>query len=326
MMLELAAGHLAMAEKQGATVALVVAHRLMGITLGFTGKLAEARLHHDRALAFYDPTAHRPLATRFQTDSRVVVLTYRALTLWLLGYPEAAQADIDCAVKDAREIGQAASLMQALGITNYTHILCGNYVAASAFSDELIVLAEKKGAPLRKAEGIFEQGCVLALTGRAAEAVQTINAGVTAWRSTGATCWTPLHMCFLAQAHAKLGQFDKAWRCLNEATAASETSKESWCDADIHRLAGDIVLLSGEPDMAKAEAHFERALAIARKQQAKSFELRAAMSMARLWRDQGKQDEARDLLAPVFAWFTEGFDTPDLREAKALLDELADPS
>ena len=130
-------------------------------------------------------------------------------------------------------------------------------------------------------------------------------------------------MSFLANAYAKLGQFDDAWRCIGEAMAAIEATKESWCDANIHRLAGEIVLLSGEPDTAKAEAYFERALAVARQQQAKSFELRAAMSMARLWRDQGKRDEARDLLAPVYGWFTEGFDTRDLKEAKALLDELS---
>jgi predicted ATPase len=130
-------------------------------------------------------------------------------------------------------------------------------------------------------------------------------------------------MSFLAFAHARLGQFDDARRCIGEAMAASEASKESWYDADIHRLAGDIVLLSGEPDTTKAEAHFGRALALARKQQAKSFELRAAMSMARLWRGQGKRDEGRDLLAPIYAWFTEGFDTPDLKGARALLGELA---
>ena len=104
---------------------------------------------------------------------------------------------------------------------------------------------------------------------------------------------------------------------------AVETTKESWCEADIHRIAGEIALMSPEPDAAKAEALFERALAVARAQQAKSWELRAATSMARLWRDQGKRDEARDLLAPVYGWFTEGFDTLDLKEAKALLDALA---
>jgi predicted ATPase len=212
--------------------------------------------------------------------------------------------------------------MLALAITNYTRVLCGDWVGANAIADELVALAVEKGASLRRAEGIFQQGCALALTGRAADAVRTIASGVKAWCATGATCWTPLHMLFLAHAHAMLGQLDDARRCIGEAMVASEASKESWCDADIHRLAGDIVLLSGETDTAKAEAYFERALAIARQQQAKSFELRAAMSLARLWRGQGKQDAARSLLGPLHGWFTEGFDTPDLREAKALLDEL----
>ena len=127
----------------------------------------------------------------------------------------------------------------------------------------------------------------------------------------------------LAKAYAELGQFDDAWRCIGEAMTAIETTKERWCEAEVNRIAGEIALKSPEPDAAKAEAYFERALAVARQQQAKSWELRAAMSMARLWRDQGKRDEARELLAPVYGWFTEGFDTLDLKEAKALLEELA---
>jgi class 3 adenylate cyclase/predicted ATPase len=321
LMCELAAELMAFAEKQGPTVPLGMAHHVMGITLGLTGNIVEARARFDQALAHYDPAEHRPLTARLGLDHRVGALSFRALSLWLLGYPEAAQADIDRAVKEAREIGHASILMLALGITNYTRVLCGDGVGANAIADELIALASEKGTLLRKAEGIFEQGCALVLTGRTAEAAQTITSGVTAWQSTGATCWTPLHMCFLAQVHAKLGQFNDARRCICEAMAASEASKESWSDADIHRLAGDIVLLSGEPDVAKAEGYFERALVIARKQQAKSFELRAAMSMARLWRDQGKHGEARELLATIYGWFTEGFDTPDLKGAKALLDE-----
>ena len=119
------------------------------------------------------------------------------------------------------------------------------------------------------------------------------------------------------------GQFDDAWRCIDEAMMAVETTKERWFEAEIHRIAGEIALMSPEPDAAKAEAYFERALAVARQQQAKSWELRAAMSLARLWRDQGKVQQARELLAPVYGWFTEGFDTRDLKEAKALLEELA---
>jgi predicted ATPase len=123
--------------------------------------------------------------------------------------------------------------------------------------------------------------------------------------------------------HAELGQLDEAWRCIGEALSIIETAKERWFEAEVNRIAGEIALKSPEPDAAKPEAYFDRALAVARQQQAKSWELRAAMSMARLWRDQGKREEARELLAPVYGWFTEGFDTLDLREAKALLDELA---
>jgi predicted ATPase len=323
LMRELAAEFLMLAEKQGSTGLLMVGHRLVGVTLAFTGDIGDARAHYTQALALYDPAEHRSLATRFSTDGRVTALSMRSSTLWLLGYPEAARADIDHAIKEAREIGHAATLMMALAITNYTHILSGNHVAAKALADELLVLANEKGALLRIGEAMFQQGCVLALTGSAADAIQMITAGVTAWRATGATVWTPLYMSFLASAHASLGQFGNAWRCIGEAMAASEASKETWCDADVHRMAGEIVLLSAEPDTANAEAYFERALAIARRQKAKSFELRASMSLARLWRAQGKCAEAYRLLAPIHGWFAEGFDTRDLKWAKALLDELA---
>ena len=149
-----------------------------------------------------------------------------------------------------------------------------------------------------------------------------ITSGITALRSTGATLWMPLWVSHLARAYAELGQLDDAWRCIGEAMTAMETTKERWHEAEVNRTAGEIALKSQELDAAKAETYFERALAVARKQQAKSWELRAAMSLARLWRDQGKRDQARDLLAPVYGWFTEGFDTLDLKEAKALLDEL----
>jgi predicted ATPase len=123
-------------------------------------------------------------------------------------------------------------------------------------------------------------------------------------------------------SHAELGQFDDAWRCTGETLTSIETAKEKWHETDANRIAGEIALKWPERDAAKAETYFERALAVARKQQAKSWELRAAMSLARLWRDQRKVSEARELLAPVYGWFTEGFDTRDLKEAKALLDVL----
>jgi predicted ATPase len=240
----------------------------------------------------------------------------------MLGYPAAALADAEHALTDAREIGQAATLMYALFHASLAHIYCGNYAAANALLDELVPLADGKRALFWKALGMVLQGWLFALTDKASDAVPMITSGITSFRSTGATVFMPLWLSCLARAHAGLGKFDEAWRFLGEAMTAVETTKETLFEADIHRTAGEIALLLPEPDAAKAEAYFESALAVARKQQAKSWQLRGAMSMARLWRDQGKRDEARDLLAPVYGWFTEGFDTLDLKEAKTLLDEL----
>jgi class 3 adenylate cyclase/predicted ATPase len=322
VMRELAAQFLALAERQGTTAPLMIGHRLMGVSLLTTGDVAEGRAHFDQGIALYDPAHHRPLATRFGQDAGVSNLSFRSLALWTLGYPAAALADADLAVRDAREIGQAATLMFALLHALRPNIQCGEYAAAARLVDELVALADEKGALLWKAFGMLMQGWLYGLTDRASDAVRTIATGITALRATGATTWITFWFACLAKANADLGQFYDAWRCIGEAMTTVETTNERWFEAEIHRVAGEIALLSPEPDAAKAEAYFERALAIARKQQAKSFELRAAWSLARLWRDQGKRDAARDLLAPVYGWFTEGFDTLDLKDAKALLDEL----
>jgi predicted ATPase len=322
-MRDLGAQFLAVAEKQGATAPLLIAHRLMGISLAWTGNIAEGRVHYDQGVALYDPAKHRPLATRFGQDAGVSILCFRSLALWLLGYHDAALADSERTLKDAREIGQAATLMFALLHASMTHICCGNYATANALLDELVPLADEKGASFWKAYGMSLQGCLLVLTGKASDAVHMMTSALAAWRSTGATMWVPVYLSHLARAYADVGEFDHAWRCIGEAIAAIKTAKERWWEAELNRTGGEIALLSPEPDAAKAEAYFERALAISREQQAKSWELRAAMSMARLWRNQGKRDQARELLAPVYGWFTEGFDTLDLKEANKFLEELA---
>jgi predicted ATPase len=141
-------------------------------------------------------------------------------------------------------------------------------------------------------------------------------------QSAASTLWVPLYLSSLAHGYAAIGDFVNAVRCIDEATKTLETSGESWCEAEINRIAGEIALMSPERDVAKAKVYFESALTVARQQEAKSWELRAAMSLARLWRDQGKVQQARELLASVYGWFTEGFDTRDLKEAKKLLEEL----
>jgi predicted ATPase len=319
-----AAQILALAEKQEGKVPLMLGHRAMGATLVLTGNFAEGRVHLDQALALYDPVEHRQLARRFsQDDPRVVSLCYRSLALWALGYPEAALADAEQALREARETRHAGSLMVAIGLTCLTQLISGNYAIAQAQSDELIALAEEKSSIYWKTIGMLRRAGVLALTGKASNAVGIFSSAIPVYRSTGATQFFPVWLSLLARACGELGQFDQAWSHIGEAMITVETTKETWYEAEVHRIAGEIALMSSEPDAPKAEACFERALAVARAQQAKSWELRAAMSVARLWRDQGKRDEARGLLAPVYAWFTEGFDTLDLKQAKALLDELA---
>jgi class 3 adenylate cyclase/predicted ATPase len=323
MMRELAAQFLSLAKEQRAAVPLMVGHRNMGVSLLHTGDFEEARVEINRAIALFDPAEHRQLATRFGQDVGVALLFYRSLALWSLGFPKRALADADRAIKEAREIDQAVSLMAALTLTSLTHIHCRNFAIANAQLDEVITLASEKGALFWKVGGILVKGSLLAVTGKASDAVRTITSGLSEWRATGTTVWMPTYLSYLAKAHAELGQFDEAWRCIGEATTTVQTTSESWYEADVNRVAGEIALLSPEPDVRRAEAYFERALAVARAQQAKSWELRAAMNMARLWRDQGKRNEAGGLLAPVYGWFTEGFDTPDLKEAAALLNALA---
>jgi class 3 adenylate cyclase/predicted ATPase len=320
---DLAEEFLALAEKRGTTAPLMIGHRLKGQSMLLMGEIAQGRRHHDLAITLYNPAQHRALAMRFGQDARVSILCFRSLALWLLGYPGAALADAQHALNDAREIGHAATLMYALFFASFTYMFCGNYAAANALVDELVAMAEDKGALYWKALGTVLQSHVTALTGRASSVLESITAGINAWRSTGSTIWMPLFLSFAAKAFSEAGNFEDAWRCIAEAMPTMETTKERWCEAEVNRMAGEIMLKSPERDAAKAAAYFERALVVARAQQAKSWELRAAVSMARLWRDQGKQDKARDLLAPVYGWFTEGFDTLDLKEAKALLDELS---
>jgi class 3 adenylate cyclase/predicted ATPase len=320
---ELASELLSLAEKQGASVPLMIAHRSTGIALLHTGDVAQCRPHFDRAIALYDPVEHRPLAMRFGGDIGATILVFRSVALWILGYPVSAQADAEHALSHARETAHAVTLMYALTHASMTHFCCGNYTTASAKADELVDLAREKGSLIWKAYGASRQGWLAAMTDKAADAVQIITSAIDTARSTGSTLWTPLNLLHLARAFAGLGKFEEAWRCIGEAMTAMATTKETWWEAEIYRTGGEIALLSPNPDAAKAQAYFERALAVARQQHAKSWELRVSMSLARLWRDQGKVQEAREVLAPVYGWFTEGFDTRDLKDAKALLDQFA---
>ena len=322
-LLTLAAQFLALAERQGATVPLLLGHGMVGSSLLHTGSPAQGRRHLDHAIALYDPAVHRPLALLFACDLRVINLVYRSLASWFLGYPEAALADTNHALKEARDTGQAGTTFIALNYAILVHFLRGNYATTETLADELFTLADKQDAVAWKQSGLLYRGWVFAVTGKVSEAIQLITPGLAAFRSTGSTYMTSGGLSLLAKSHADLGQIEKASPFIDEAKSVIKGNGETWFEANVHLIAGDIALKLPQPYAGEAETHFERALAVARQQQAKSWELRAATSMARLWRAQGKQQQARELLAPIYGWFTEGFDTRDLIEAKALLDKLA---
>jgi class 3 adenylate cyclase/predicted ATPase len=320
---ELASQFVAIAEKQDQIVPLMIGHRLMANSLMLTGDISKGLEHYNQAFAFYDPAKHRSLATRFGQDVGVSIFVYRALAQWMLGYPDTALADANHAVEDARAGGQAGTLMYAQFHTSLTNVLCANHAAAIEQSDEVVRLADEKNAAIWKALATMQKGCVLALSGKASEGIEMITSGIATYKSTGSRVYLPIFLGHLARAYAEVDQFDDAWHCIGETLSAVETTKERWYEAEINRISGEIALKLPRLGPPQAEIYFERALTIARAQQAKSWELRAAMSVTRFWRDQGMQEKAKALLAPIYGWFTEGFDTHDLKEAKALLVEIS---
>jgi class 3 adenylate cyclase/predicted ATPase len=319
---EIAKQFLAAAERQTRSAPLLLAHRVMGGSLAILGELQAARLHLDQAVALYVAAEHRSLATRFGQDIGVAALGYRSWVLYRLGYPESALWDSEEALKSARELGQIGTLAYALLFASMVNLLRGGFGVAEDRADELLVLSEKYGLSYWKLLARLAQGWVFAATDRGQEAVKLISSGLSGLAKSRTTLFSPFGLMWLARAHAACGRVAEAQNALSEALDAVSKTNERWDEAEIHRTAGELAASRPRADPEMAESHFQQSLAIARRQEAKSFELRAATSLARLWRDQNRRDEARELLAPIFGWFTEGFDMPDLIEAQAQLEEL----
>jgi predicted ATPase len=320
--LDLAKQLLALAEKRGDGILLTHANRAMGMTLLYRGEISEARAHFERVQALYDQSEQAPLLTRFGQDVHAAALSFFSFDLWALGYPATAEIEAERAVRHSRELKHAPSLMYALTVTTITRVVCGNYVAARTQSEELLAIAEEKQSIYWKAAGMVPYGCAKVLDGEPEAGVETIKKGLSGLKAAAATVVVPLYLSILAAGYIALDKLDEAHRAITDALALIESTKEKLYEAEANRVFGELIL-NRTKDVAKAEAIMARSLAIARQQQAKSWELRASMSLARLWRDQGRPQRARELLAPVYGWFTEGFDTLDLKEAKALLEELA---
>jgi class 3 adenylate cyclase/predicted ATPase len=311
------------AQEQDETAALVVGYRAVGNASFHCGDLARAREHLERALALYDPRQHRSLAFLYVFDPFVVSASFLAWSLFALGHPEQARARADAALARARELAHPASLAFALfhagsGLSQFA----GDRTAVQERTEALLALASEQGFAFWAGCAMVLEGWSLADRGRASEGIARIRQGLAAYHATGASHFDPHFLGLLAQAQRRQGELAEAEGTVAEALDTVCRTGERYYEAELLRLRAELRLARPTPDPVAAERGLVEALEAARRQGARMWELRAAASLARLQRAQGRRREARDLLAPVYGWFTEGFDTPDLQEAKALRDEL----
>jgi predicted ATPase len=270
----------------------------------------------------YRPEEHRELAFRFGADIGITAQCARALALWHRGYPDQARKAADEGLQHARQSIHRHTLAYALIYKGLTAISARWATETEKAANELVSHTREHGFALFLGYGLLLQAGAMTLRGPGEAAVERIHEGVAAMRATGMNRPEPMVLGYLAEALALKGAVAGGLQTLAAALAAAEASGTHWADAELHRLRGELLGRLPSADRTEIEGCFRTALTVAREQGSRGFELRGAVSLARLLSAQGRRDEARDILAPVYGWFTEGFGTPDLREAKALLDEL----
>jgi predicted ATPase len=300
------------------------AHRMLGSALLWQGEVGRARVHCEQSLALCEPQ-HRVYTFFYGVDSGVSRHTLLALALWVLGYPDQARQQHQAAVTLAQELAHLMSLVYARTLTAILHQWCRESALTRRWTETTIALATEHGFPQFLQTNAFLLGWALAQQGQVAEGITRMRQSLDAWRAMGAALYRPYLLALLAEAHATVGQIDEGLHLLEDAFAVVRHTGEGLHEAELYRLHGESLWAraSTPSTLEQVEVSLQHALAIARQQQAKSLELRAATSLARLWQQQGKGAEAYELLRPVYGWFTEGFDTADLQAAKALLDALA---
>ncbi|MBI3796650.1 MAG: AAA family ATPase [Deltaproteobacteria bacterium] len=305
---------------------LLEAHRALGGTLFGLGELVSAQAHLEEALAFYDPQQHSPHAFLYGHDPGVACLCFLARILWHLGYPDQALQSSERALALATRLSHPFSLAVALSWATALHQLRREMQTTQERAEATLALTSEHEVAFFVAHGEVLRGWALVEQGQGQEGVTQIRQGLAAYGATGAELERPHWCALLAEACGKVGQAEEGLTVLAEALAVVDEKGDRYYEAELYRLKGTLTLQSqvqgSKSKVEEAEECFWKAIEIARRQSAKSLELRAVMSVSRLWQRQGKQDEARQLLAEIYGWFTEGFDTKDLHEAKALLDEL----
>jgi predicted ATPase/DNA-binding winged helix-turn-helix (wHTH) protein len=303
---------------------LLLAHRVLGQTLAFLGEFSPAQVHLEREMTLYNLEQHRAFASLYGQDQGVICRSWAALTLWSLGYPDQALRRSREALTLAQELVHPFSLAYAMCFAGMLCQLCRDVLAAQEWATAAMALCTEQGFALYLARGTILQGWAIAEQGQGAEGLAQMRQGLVAYQTTGAAVFRPYYLAFLAEAYGKVGQAGEGLTLLDEALAAVHKTAERFCEAELYRLKGELLLVRSAENHGKAETCFQQALTVARRQQAKAWELRAATSLSRLWQHQGKRQEAYDLLVPVYGWFTEGFDTADLQEARAVLEALGE--
>jgi predicted ATPase/class 3 adenylate cyclase len=315
------------AKREGDPALALMGHRILGVTQLYLGELSTARVHLEQTLALYDAAQHRTLAFRFAQDPQIACQAVLSLVLWLLGYPEQAGRLSHEAIANARALEHINTLAYTLFWGSLLAAFGHKVEAVEQQAQALIALSEEQGLAFWLAYATSLDGWTRTLRGHGEQGLPLIAKGVADMQSTGAAdffrsfLWT-----LLAEASAEDGQAPEGLRVLDETLAFVDTTGECFWEAEVYRLKGKLILHAecGVQNAERTAAEcFQQARGVARRQQAKSLELRAAMSLSRLWQAQGRKEEARSLLSEVYGWFTEGFDTEDLIEAKALLDELS---
>jgi predicted ATPase/transcriptional regulator with XRE-family HTH domain len=308
---------------------LVEAHYVLGVTLFWMGEFIPARVHLEQALAHYDPRQQRAHIALYAQDPRVICLARLAYALWYLGYPDQAVQRSQEGLALAQELSHPFSLGYALNFATWLANERRDTQATHELVEAAITLAAEQGFPQWSLMGRILQGWVLVEQGKVEAGIIQMRQGMAAYRDTGMQLGWPYYLALLAQAYRKRGEVTQGLMALTEALSTMDQSGERWYEAELYRLKGEMLLkdegrrLKDEEGDTSTEGCFRQAIAVARRQGAKSLELRAVMSLSRLWQQQGKKEEARQLLSEIYNWFTEGFDTVDLQEAKALLEELA---
>jgi predicted ATPase len=303
------------------TAGLVLGHYSSGVTLMLAGRFALSRSHLEEVLTLHDPISHSSLGHKAGIHPHVTAQELLGIVLFCLGFPDRALARSSAGIAEARRLAHPPSLALSLIYGAILLSLAGDDAALDEWVDQLVTVTTEQGFPVYRAMGNVSGGWVKAKNGDVAEGISLLRSGCNAYRADGMEMWMPHNTALLARACEIAGQIEEGLTLLDDALQIVERTGERWLEAELNRHKGELLLRQGDPEA--AEELYCKALSVAAEQEAKLWELRAATSLARLRRDQGRHSEARDLLAPIYGWFAEGFATLDLKEAKSLLDELA---